>query len=129
MSDDTYYEVGKRLRDFVYNDDTNLGDNPYRYLHRSAIYAGQPPKSLDAWGGVDPELPHLVYIDKEQPYDEFLKTLSHEGFHSKDEILGHLKDLPLSFKDNIDFILATNPEFLREYLGHKSDTRRYEDLT
>jgi len=110
-------------------ENTNLRETPMRYMDQSSRYAGTPPAEWDAWGGVDPDLANLVYIDKSD--NDWMKTLAHEGSHSKQLIANKRKALPelsQDLIDNIAVMLETNPKFLREYLGHSSDQREFKDI-
>jgi hypothetical protein len=127
MNDD----IGERLSTLLGQTpaNTNLRNTPNRYLDNASKFAGAPPNEWDAWGGVDPELPNLVYIDKSDP--DWPKTMAHEGTHSKQILAGKKQALPeLSddFVDNISQLLEADPEFLRQFLGHRSDKRKYKDI-
>ena len=124
-------KIGELLKKFVPADGTNLGESPMRYMDHSSRYAGEPPASWNAWGGVDSALPHLVNISSDQSYEEWLKTLAHEGTHSKLTIANGKKAIPeltQELRDNVDYLLESDPEFLREYMSHASEVRPYKDI-
>ena len=129
------------------NANTNLRNSPMRYMDHSSFLAGTPleygekyrshePKykrsNYDAWGLVDPDRPEEVYLaewDLKNP--ENLKTLAHEGNHSKQVIARknkHLPDLSHNIIDSVKYLMESNPQFLRDYLGHDSDKRQFQDI-
>lgn len=130
------------------NKDTNLRNAPMRYMDHASFLAGTPleygekyhsrepnydKSEYDAWGLVDKKRPKEVYLSEwDFSNPENLKTLAHEGTHSKQVIARNktgLKEISPDLMDSIKYLMESNPKFLREYLGHDSDTRSFKDIT
>lgn len=124
-------KIGELLKRFIPLDRTNLNETPMRYMDHSSRYAGEPSADWDAWGAVPLSNPDQVYISPDQSYEEWLRTLAHEGTHSKLLIANGKKAIPeltQELRDNVDYLLESNPEFLKTYLAHESEVRPYRDI-
>lgn len=124
-------KVGELLKRFVPVNGTNLSETPMRYMDHTSRYAGEPDPKDNAWGTVRRSDPTNVRISSDQPYEEWLRNMAHEGAHSKLLVANNKRRLPEidpELRDNIRYLLETDPKFLKEYLSHESEFRPFDKI-